>query len=53
MKQDWGENLVILRKGKPSVTILMYGRKAIPFPAKPLFAQTINLADAVEDDEEE
>ncbi|MCO5571971.1 hypothetical protein L7F22_025722 [Adiantum nelumboides] len=39
--------------GKKSVTISMQGRKQIPPKIKPLCAQTINLADAVEDDEEE
>ncbi|MCO5574265.1 hypothetical protein L7F22_028047 [Adiantum nelumboides] len=53
VKQDWGEYVVILRKGKKSVTISMQGRKQIPPKIKPLFAQTINLADVVEDDEEE
>ncbi|MCO5605433.1 hypothetical protein L7F22_059617 [Adiantum nelumboides] len=53
VKQDWGENVVMLRKGKQSVTISMQSRKQIPPRTKPLCAQTINLAYAVEDDEEE
>ncbi|MCO5564150.1 hypothetical protein L7F22_017806 [Adiantum nelumboides] len=52
VKQDGGENVVMLRKGKKSVTISMQGRKQIPPKLKPLCAHTINLADAVEDDEE-
>ncbi|MCO5578561.1 hypothetical protein L7F22_032405 [Adiantum nelumboides] len=43
----------MLRKGKQPVTISMQGRKQIPPRTKSLCAQTINLADAVEDDEEE
>ncbi|MCO5610910.1 hypothetical protein L7F22_065154 [Adiantum nelumboides] len=48
VKQDWRENVVMLRKGKNLVSISMQERKQIPPKIKPLCAQTINLADAVE-----
>ena len=53
VKQDWGENRVVIKKGKHSIIVLMNGKKEMVVQEKPLFAQTINLADAVEDDEEE
>ena len=47
VKQGWGENKIVFKKGKQSITVLMNGKKQMVVQEKPLFAQTINLADAV------
>ncbi|KAH7423568.1 hypothetical protein KP509_12G061500 [Ceratopteris richardii] len=53
VKQDWGLNVVMITKGKKQLTIPMHRRKNMSVQEKPLMAQTINLADEIEDDEEE
>ncbi|KAH7288873.1 hypothetical protein KP509_31G047800 [Ceratopteris richardii] len=53
VKQDWGSNVVMITKGKRNVTIPMHARCNISLKEKPLVAQTISLAEEVEDDEEE
>ena len=53
LKQDWENNEVILKKGGKTVRIPMTSKKKLATSAKPMMAQTINLAAEVEDDEEE
>ncbi|KAH7372795.1 hypothetical protein KP509_17G021600, partial [Ceratopteris richardii] len=53
VNQDWGLNVVVIIEGKKEVTIPMQGRHNMSIKEKPLMAQTISLAEEIEDDEEE
>lgn len=53
LKQDWERNEVALKKGKNFVRIAaMTSKKKFPMSFKPMMAQTVDLAEKVEDDEE-
>lgn len=53
VRQDWGENIVIIRQGRKKVQLPMAKQVKIDQKDRPLWAQGINLAAEVEEDEEE
>ena len=53
LKQDWEKQKVILKKVKKIVIIPMVSKETLPTSIKPMMAQTINLEEDVEDDEED
>ena len=53
LRQDWGNNLVILKQGKQKLILPMDSSITMPRTHRALWAQGIHLADEVEDDEEE
>lgn len=53
LKQDWEKNEVILKKGKKTIRLPMGSKKELTKEHKPMMAQTINLAEEIEDDEED
>ena len=53
LKEDWEKQEVIMKKVKKIVISLMVSKETLPTSIKPMMAQTINLAEDVEDDEED
>ena len=53
VRQDWGENIVIIRQGKKKIQLPMVRQVKIDQKDRPLWAQGINLATEVGEDEEE
>ena len=53
LRQDWGDNMVILKQGRQKLIFPMNSTIAIPKEQRALWAQGIHLAEEVENDEEE
>ena len=53
LRQDWGDNMVILKQGRQKLILPMNSTIAMPKEQRALWAQGIHLAEEVEDDEEE
>lgn len=53
LKQDWDKNEVVLKKGRKVVSVPMVSKEKLPTSMKPMLAQTINLAEEVEGEEED
>ena len=53
LKQDWETDEVVLKQGKKSIKIKMGSSVKLDKSAKPLYAQSIQLADEITDDEED
>ena len=53
LKQDWETDEVVLNQCKRSIKIKMGSNVKLDKSAKPLYAQSIQLADEITDDEED
>ena len=53
LKQDWDKDEIIIKKGSKTVKVIMSEKAVLAKEIKPMYAQAINLASEVSDDEEE
>ena len=53
LRQDWGDNMVILKQGRQKLILPMNSTIVMPKEQRALWAQGIHLAEEVEEDEEE
>ena len=53
VKQDWGADEIVIRKGKKKVKLQMTSKKILPNEFKPMLVETINMVPKLLEDEEE
>lgn len=53
VKQDWGADRIVIRKGKRKVKLMMTSKKVIPKELRPLQVETINMIPELLEDEED
>ena len=53
VKQLWGADTIVIKHGKKKVRMQMMARKTIPPGLRALYAEGINMGEAIGEDEEE
>ena len=53
VKQDWGADKIVIRKGKKKVKLQMTSKKIFPNEFRPMLVETINMVPELLEDEEE
>ena len=53
VKQDWGADKIVIRKGKKKIKLQMTSKKILPSEFRPMLVETINMVPELLEDEEE
>ena len=53
VKQDWGADQIVIRKGKKKVKLKMTSEKILPNEFRPMLVETVNMVPELLEDEEE